>query len=119
MSSLTESQSFLALITQPSSQTVQAGIPVVLKCSAKSNKKITYEWKHNNNTIQSDQEPRMKIRDDGSLRISKTELDDAGIYRCIASTRRGAKKGKIVRKSRWARLTVEGKILGLCLFALI
>ncbi|XP_020607403.1 roundabout homolog 1-like isoform X2 [Orbicella faveolata] len=108
MSSLTESQSFLALITQPSSQTVQAGIPVTLKCSAQSNKKITYEWKHNNNTIQTDKEPRITIRDDGSLRISKTELDDNGIYRCIASTRRGSKKGRIVRKSRFARLTVEG-----------
>lgn len=114
MSSLTESQSFFPLITQPSSQTVQAGNPVTLKCSAKSNKKITYEWKHNNKTIQTDREPRITIRDDGSLRISKTELDDEGIYRCIASTRRGARKGRVIRKSRLALLTVEGKILGVC-----
>ena len=114
MSSVTESQSFLALITQPSSQTVQAGVTVTLKCSAQSNKKITYEWKHNNHTIQDDKETRITIRDDGSLKISKTELDDDGIYRCIASTRRGAKKGKLVRKSRLARLTVQGKILGPC-----
>jgi len=111
--SLTESQS-LALITQPSSQTVQAGSPVTLKCSAQSNKKISYEWKRDNNTIQTDKEQRITIRDDGSLRISNTELDDDGTYRCIASTKRGAKKGRIVRKSRSARLTVEGKILGLC-----
>lgn len=55
------------------------------------------------------------LRDDGSLRISKTELDDEGIYRCLASTRRGARKGRLVRKSRLALLTVEGKILELCL----
>jgi len=99
---------------QPSSQTVQAGEPVTLKCSAQSNKKVTYEWKHNNNTIQTDKEPRITIRDDGSLRISNTELDDDGMYRCIASTKRGAKKGRTVRKSRLVRLTVKGKILGLC-----
>ena len=114
MSSLTETQSFLALITQPSSQTVQDGIPVTLKCSAKSNRKITFEWKHNNNTIQTDKERRITIRDDGSLRISKTDLDDDGMYRCIASVKRGTKRGKIVRKSRLARLTVKGKILRLC-----
>ena len=115
VSSLTESQSLLALTTQPSSQTVQAGSPVTLKCSAKTNKKpITFEWKRNNNTIQTDKEPRFTIRDDGSLRISKTDLDDAGMYRCIASAKRGTKRGKIVRKSRFARLTVEGKILRLC-----
>lgn len=109
VSSLTESQSLLALTTQPSSQTVQAGSPVTLKCSAKTNKKpITFEWKRNNNTIQTDKEPRFTIRDDGSLRISKTDLDDAGMYRCIASAKRGTKRGKIIRKSRFARLTVEG-----------
>ena len=114
MSSLTESQSFLALITQPSSQTVQAGLPVTLKCSAGSNRKVTFQWKHNNNTIQTDKERGVTIRDDGSLRISNTDLDDDGMYRCIASIKRGTKRGKIVRKSRWARITVKGKILRLC-----
>ncbi|XP_078349358.1 contactin-3-like [Oculina patagonica] len=108
LSSLTETQSFLTLITQPSSKPVQAGNPVTLKCSAQSNKKITYEWQHNNNTIQTDKKPRITIRDDGSLRISKTELDDEGIYRCLASIKRGARKGRLVRKSRLALLTVEG-----------
>ena len=109
VSSLTESQSSLTLSTHPSSQTVLAGVTVTLKCSAQSNRKITYEWQHNNNTIRTDKEPRITIRDDGSLRISKTELDDEGMYRCIATTRKhGARRGKLVRKSRQALLTVEG-----------
>lgn len=116
VSSLTETQSFLALITQSSSKTVQAGSPVTFKCSAQSNKKITYEWQHNNNTIQTDKEPRITIRDDGSLRISKAELDDEGIYRCLASIKRGARKGRLTRKSRLALLTVEGRIFSLCLW---
>lgn len=109
VSLFTETQSFLAIITEPASQTVQAGSSATLKCSAQSNKKITYEWVHNNNTIQVDKEPRITIRDDGSLRISKTELDDEGLYRCLASIKRGTRKGRLVRKSRPALLTVEGK----------
>ena len=112
MSSLTESEPSLTFIAHPSSQTVSAGSHVTFKCSVLFHRKITYEWHHNNKTIRTDKQPRFAIRSDGSLRIAKTDLDDAGVYQCIAILT--AKRSKIVRKkarSRTAKLTVEGKSL--------
>ena len=75
-----------------------------------SSRKISYEWHQNNKTIRTDRQPRFTIRNDGSLRITKTDLDDSGIYQCIAIAT--AKRSNIVRKkarSRTAKLTVEGE----------
>ena len=98
-------------LRHPTSQTVQAGSHVIFKCSVLlTYKKITYEWQHNNQTIRTEKQSRFTIRNDGSLRIADTHLDDSGSYQCIAMVR--AKRSGIIRRkarSHIAKLTVEGK----------
>ena len=99
-------------LAHPSSQTVQVGGHVTLKCLVESHREIAYEWQHDNKTIRTDKRPRFTIRGDGSLRIIKADLDDSGIYQCIVIAK--AKRSQTVRKkarSRTAKLTVEGKFI--------
>lgn len=111
VSSLTVSAASLTFLRHPTSQTVQAGSHVIFKCSVLlTYKKITYEWQHNNQTIRTEKQSRFTIRNDGSLRIADTHLDDSGSYQCIAMVR--AKRSGIIRRkarSHIAKLTVEGK----------
>lgn len=110
VSSLTVSAASLTFLRHPTSQTVQAGSHVIFKCSVLlTYKKITYEWQHNNQTIRTEKQSRFTIRNDGSLRIADTHLDDSGSYQCIAMVR--AKRSGIIRRkarSHIAKLTVEG-----------
>ena len=112
VSSLTGSAASLTFRRHPASQTVQVGSRVIFKCSVLlTNRKVTYEWQHNNQTIRTEKQSRFTIRSDGSLRIDNTDLDDSGNYQCIAMAR--AKRSGIIRRkarSRIAKLTVEGKL---------
>ena len=109
MSSFTTSKTSLTFLQHPTSQTVQQGGHVTLNCTVSAQRRISYEWKHNNKTIRTNKQSRFTITSDGSLRITKADLDDSGIYQCTAILT--TKRSHTVRKkarSHTAKLTVEG-----------
>lgn len=109
VSSFTTSKTSLTFLQHPTSQTVQQGGHVTLNCTVSAQRRISYEWKHNNKTIRTNKQSRFTITSDGSLRITNADLDDSGIYQCTAILT--TKRSHTVRKkarSHTAKLTVEG-----------
>lgn len=72
----------------PLNQTVQIGRKITLQCRASGNPTPEISWEKDGHTIPLGH-PHYVIKPNKNLRINSASLEDAGSYRCIASSRVG------------------------------
>lgn len=105
-SSITYSQSTLRWITQPKNETVEKGSTASFRCSASfDNRALEYYWQKDRENLNTDSSSRFSIKDDGTLSITNTKLDDRGEYQCLVR-RQGRKR--TLGRSNSAFLSVTG-----------
>ncbi|CAL8362757.1 unnamed protein product [Lota lota] len=72
----------------PSNQTQAVGGVAVLRCQASGDPEPTITWLKNRASLLG-KDHRMSLLDHGSLQIQDTQLSDAGLFTCVASSSTG------------------------------
>ena len=82
----------LAFVKQPSDITVTEQTSAAILCVAVGASPVTYSWTHNDTplTLNSGNRRFRLMEPDGNLTIINATLNDAGEYRCIASSGLGS-----------------------------
>ena len=92
--------------TAPQNQVVRANTNIVFECEATTDPleaaHLIITWRRNGEEINFDNEPRFRLNaNDNTLTIMASEIDDSGVYTCVA-------ENGVDSDEATAVLTVEG-----------
>lgn len=64
------------------------GRVATLQCKVSHAPSVTVhiQWSHGNSVIESEGNPRISVRNDGTLEIQEVRAADVGLYTCVVST---------------------------------
>lgn len=89
-----------AIMEGPDDLEISFGGVAVFKCHAEGDPSPHITWMKDDNELQTEDDDRFQIDEDGSLKIKHTVESDSGVYECMAKNNDG------VIKSRQARMVV-------------
>jgi len=77
-----------SILTHPQNTSALTGDTITINCNITALPRPMVTWLKDNQSVEYDQ--RVVLLEDGSLQINDVQLDDAGVYQCMASNINGS-----------------------------